>query len=119
VPRKVIELFSKRTDEIGRIAKEKGITDAKDLDQLGARTRATKQKGRDMDELRQEWKRQIEELGKDGKSSAAVRFAPKPKEPTLTAQQCLDFAVQHHFVRASVVPDRKMLESAFRYCAFF
>lgn len=115
VPRKVIELFSKRTDEIGRIAKEKGITDAKDLDQLGARTRASKQKGRNMDELRQEWKRQIGELGEDGKSSAAVRFAPTSKNLELTAQQCLDHAILHHFERASVVADRKMLESAYRY----
>lgn len=115
VPRKVIDLFSKRTDEIGRVAKEKGITNAKDLDQLGARTRSTKQKGRDMAELRQEWKRQIAALGEDGKSSEAVRFAPEPKSPGLTAQQCLDYAILHHFERASIVPDRKMLESAYRY----
>jgi len=40
VPEKVIGLFSKRTDEIGRVAKEKGITDAKELAELGARTRS-------------------------------------------------------------------------------
>ncbi|MEZ4901802.1 MAG: relaxase domain-containing protein [Spirosomataceae bacterium] len=40
VPQRVIDLFSKRTDEIGRVAQEKGITDAKELSELGARTRA-------------------------------------------------------------------------------
>jgi len=38
MPKSVIALFSKRTNHIGQVAKEKGITDAKDLDAL-ARTR--------------------------------------------------------------------------------
>ena len=115
VPQKVIDLFSKRTDEIGRIAKEKGISNAKELDQLGARTRATKQKGRDMAELRAEWREQILSLGEEGKSTAAVRFAPSIARSPLTATQCLNHAVSHHFERASVVADRKMLETAMRH----
>jgi len=115
VPQKVIDLFSKRTDQIGRIAKEKGISTPKELDQLGARTRATKQKGRDMAILRAEWKEQINALGEDGKSGDAVRFAPSVARLSLTATQCLEHAVSHHFERASVVADRKMLETAMRH----
>ncbi len=44
VPHEVIDHFTKRTNEIGQIAEEKGITDAKALDTLGARTRTSKQK---------------------------------------------------------------------------
>lgn len=72
VPHKVTELFSKRTDEIGRIAKEKGITDAKEKSELGARTRAKKQKSHSMDELRAAWKDQIAALGDAGKSGAGI-----------------------------------------------
>ncbi|MPS73302.1 MAG: conjugative relaxase [Chryseobacterium sp.] len=115
VPQKVIDLFSKRTDQIGRIAKEKGISNAKELDQLGARTRATKQKGRDMAVLRTEWRAQINDLGEDGKSAATVRFAPSIAKRSLTASHCLEHAVSHHFERASVVADRKMLETAMRH----
>src|SRR5690606_4571456 len=62
VPKRVVEHFSTRTDEIGRIATEKGIHSAKDLDALGARTRGKKQSGMAMSELRQEWKRQIKDI---------------------------------------------------------
>lgn len=44
VPKQIIDHFSKRSDEIGRIAKAKGITSKKDLDALGARTRGKKTK---------------------------------------------------------------------------
>ncbi|MDI1254585.1 MAG: MobF family relaxase [Flavobacterium sp.] len=115
VPQKVMDLFSKRTDEIGRMAKEKGITDAKELDGLGARTRAKKQKGQSMEELKAEWRAQIKALGKDGESDKVVRFAPVKETPTLTAEQCLDHALLHCFERASVMADRRVLETAYRH----
>lgn len=78
VPQQVLDHFSKRTDEIGRIAKELGITDAKELDGLGARTRAGKQKGLSMQELKTEWRRQIKSIAinQDGREETPIRFAP-------------------------------------------
>jgi len=117
VPKSVIELFSKRTDEIGRIAREKGITDAKELSELGARTRAKKQKGMSMTELKAEWKRQIKELGPDkqGEGERIVRFAPEKDKALLSAEKCVDYALQHDFERASVVQDRRLLATAYRH----
>lgn len=115
VPQKVIDLFSKRTDEIGRFAKEKGITDARDLGELGARTRAKKQKGCSMDELKKEWREQIAELGEDGKDGGIVRYAPDRAQPSVTVSKCLDHAVEHCFERASVMHERRFLETAFRH----
>ncbi len=116
VPERVVGLFSKRTDEIGRMAKEKGITDAKELGELGARTRAKKQKGTSMDELKQQWKAQVEVLGKEqGEGRKTVRFAPEKESPELTAQHCIDHALSHCFERASVTPDRRLLETAYRH----
>ncbi|WP_412476628.1 MobF family relaxase [Flavobacterium sp. TBRC 19031] len=115
VPQKVIDLFSKRTDEIGRIAKEKGITDAKELAELGARSRAKKQKGHSMTELRDEWLSQIAALGNTGDEGKAVRYAPDRQKEELTAEQCLDHAIAHSFERASVMADRKLLEAAYRH----
>ncbi|MCH5716697.1 MobF family relaxase [Niabella hibiscisoli] len=44
VPEQVIRLFSKRTDELGQLAKDYKITNANDLDTLGTRYRQKKQK---------------------------------------------------------------------------
>lgn len=117
VPKHIIGLFSKRTDEIGRMAKEKGITDDKELDELGARTRSKKQKGHSMDELKTEWRRQIHEsTEKEGKQeNPIVRFAKQKEERIITPDQCVGYALQHGFERASVLHDRRLLASAYRY----
>lgn len=117
VPQKVIDLFSKRTDEIGRIAKQKNITNAKALDELGAKTRAKKQKGLSMTELKAEWKKQIRELeiDKETEGKEAIRFARKQEKGAITAEQCVDHAIEHSFERASVMADRRILESAYRH----
>ena len=116
VPERVIGLFSKRTDEIGRVAKEKGITDVKELSELGARTRSKKQSGLAMDELKADWKRQIRELGpeENGKADRPVRFAPEKLREIQHAKHCVDHAMEHHFERASVIRDRRLLETAYR-----
>ncbi|GAB3967733.1 hypothetical protein GCM10028806_10560 [Spirosoma terrae] len=55
ITRETIDKFSNRTQEIEKIAADKGITNAKSLDNLGAITRERKQKGLSPDELRQIW----------------------------------------------------------------
>ena len=115
VPQHAVDLFSKRTDEIGRMAKEKGITDPGQLDALGARTRSKKQKGTSMAELRASWRAQVHSLGKGNVDDQPVRFAPGKGSLSLTAVQCLDHAVLHCFERASVIDDRRLLENAFRH----
>ncbi|MCF8324414.1 MAG: Flp pilus assembly complex ATPase component TadA [Leadbetterella sp.] len=117
VPQKVIDLFSKRTDEIGRVAKEKGITDAKELSELGARTRSKKQKGHSMYELKEEWRRQIQALGTGEKREGqeTIRFAPEKDVKELSPKQCVDYAIKHGFERASVINDRRLLASAYRH----
>lgn len=117
VPERVIDLFSKRTDEIGRIAKEKGITEIDELGELGARTRSKKQQGVGMNELRADWRRQIRELGPedDDKGGRIVRNAPEKLMEVAHAKDCVDHALQHSFERASVIHDRRLLESAYRH----
>lgn len=117
VPKPVIGLLSKRTDEIGRMAKEKGITDARELDELGARTRSKKQKGHSMEDLTIEWRRQIHEHSeKEGKQeNPVIRYAQRKDERLLTPEICVSFALKHGFERASVLQDRRLLASAYRY----
>jgi conjugative relaxase-like TrwC/TraI family protein len=117
VPEFVLNLFSKRTNEIGQIAKAKGITDAKALDALGARTRAKKQKGLTLAELKADWRKQIFSAGmqKGDAWGNAIRFAPAPELLELSAAACVDHALLSRFERASVVRDRRVLEVAYRY----
>jgi hypothetical protein len=116
VPQKAIDLFSKRTDEIGRAAKEQGITDAKKLDALGARTRAKKQKGFSMDELRINWRDQIRQLGfEDSGDRKVIRHARVKELRVLEARACVDHALKHSFERASVMHDRRVLEAAYKF----
>jgi conjugative relaxase-like TrwC/TraI family protein len=121
IPQEVIALFSKRTDAIGRVAKEKGITNEKELRELGARTRAKKQQGLGMEELKAEWKNQIAQLeqGRQAVDNPPVRFSPQyikehpDKETTL--QACIDYTMLHHFERASVVPFNTLATTALKH----
>ena len=115
VPQQVINMFSKRTDEIGRVAKEQGITDAKQLDKLGALTRSKKQKGMSMAELKADWKRQIQELGSTQTENAFVRYAKERSVVSVTADQCIDHTLNHCFERASVMQERRLLAEAYRF----
>jgi len=117
IPQNVIDLFSKRTDAIGRYIRDNNITDAKKKDQAGAKTRAKKQKGLSMAELKKEWRRQIHALGltEKGTGDKAIRYVKDRKQDPVTAQDCVDMALLDIFERASVVHDRRLLESAYRH----
>lgn len=115
VPQNVIDLFSKRRDEINRFAKEHNITDAKELDKLGARTRSKKQKGLRVAQLKKEWRRQIHGLGMNGTHAEnnIIRHVTAKDTFLTTPEQCVDHALQHCFERASVTQDRRVLETAY------
>lgn len=117
VPAHVIAHFAKRTAEIEQAARDRGITDAKEKSELGARTRAKKQKGHTMAELKADWKRQIRELGQrdvdEGKQP--IRSAKLVEKVALTPQRCVDHAIDHGFERASVLGERRLLARAYRH----
>lgn len=117
VPKEAIRHFSKRTDQIGRVAKAKGITSKKELDALGAKTRTAKQKGLSMAELKAQWRKQLGKLSLDKSfdTSAAIRFAPRKQKSSMTPQQCLDHTITHCFERASVMEERRLLALACRH----
>nr|WP_321485598.1 MobF family relaxase [uncultured Draconibacterium sp.] len=110
IPEKAIEVFSKRTDAIGRFAKEKNITNKAELDSLGARTRAKKEKGYTMQELRSLWHSQVEHIAQDKNGGNTDN-----KGKSLTPEQCVNHALEHCFERHSVVQDRVLLSTAISY----
>ena len=117
VPQKAIDLFSKRTDAIGQYAKDNHITDAKQLSELGARTRSKKQKGLSMEELKESWREQIKALGNDPEQSEnkPIRFAPQKEHAKHEAKESIDYAIKHSFERASVMAERRLAETAIKH----
>lgn len=117
VPKQIIDHFSKRSDEIGRIAKAKGITSKKDLDALGARTRGKKQKGLGMHELKKEWlgaiKRINNEISLD--ENEVIRFSHNAYESKIDPASCIDYMSSHCFERASVIEERQMLGAGYKH----
>lgn len=103
VPNEVLAMFSKRTDEIGRIAKEKGITGAKELAELGAKTRSKKQKGLTMSELKTLWKEQIKAADLDKVENNPIRTPYIKEDKAITVERCVNHALHHSFERASVM----------------
>lgn len=116
VPQRVIDLFSKRSQQIAAVAAEKGIYDAKALNELTIRTRERKAKGLSMAELKTDWKRQIAALGEDKEEGEKpVRFAPVKARIAMEPAHCVQYAMDHTLERASVVQDRRLLQHAYHY----
>lgn len=111
VPQKAIDLFSKRTNHIGQVAKEKGITNPEQLDKLGALTRNKKQSSLSMSELQDIWYEELKEAGIDQNAKSET----PTKDHSLTAQMTIDHAVKHLFERASVKRERQILAQAYHF----
>ncbi|OCX51925.1 conjugal transfer protein [Mucilaginibacter sp. PPCGB 2223] len=116
VPQSAIDLFSKRTNEIGQIAKEKGITDPDAIAELGARTRSKKQKGMSMAELRENWRSQLQEIDfTEVEKDRSIRGPNKTMPSVMVAKDCVDFTIDHSFERASVMHDRRLLANGYKH----
>ena len=111
VPEKAIDHFSKRTNLIGQVAKEKGVTNPKELDQLGAKTRAKKQKNLTMPELQNKWHDQLEDAGIDKHTPEEIKTTDKTHTPT----KSVDFAIENVFTRKSVMRDRQILSEGYKH----
>jgi len=113
VPRDLVERFSHRTKEIREAAERLGITDPKDLGQLGARTRGRKNDTKPWDAVRSAW---AARLSPD--DLAALRDARQlgQREPLgPDARQALEYARAECMGRSALVPEKILLEAALRY----
>ncbi|MGB5943284.1 MAG: MobF family relaxase [Leeuwenhoekiella sp.] len=111
IPQAAIDHFSKRTNLIGQVAKEKGITNAKELDALGAKTRGKKQKNLSIEQLQEKWRDQLLEQGIDEKAKGEA----STKNAQLDAKMTIDHSIEHSFARASVKRKRQLLSEGYLY----
>lgn len=105
-----LDKFSRRTAEIEKEAKAKGITDPKAKAALGAKTRENKVKQLSMDELRCRWRDRLadDELNSVHRQAMAIGLEAVRQEPT-AANEAVLLAAEHCFERSAVVPERRLL----------
>jgi conjugative relaxase-like TrwC/TraI family protein len=110
-----LDKFSRRTALIEKEAKAKGITDAEQKSELGAKTRARKDKQLSMDDLRKEWMARLASDEQSGISELEQRIGDTPFLENLDrAQEAALLAIDHCLERKSVVPERTLLAEAIR-----
>jgi conjugative relaxase-like TrwC/TraI family protein len=109
----LLKRFSRRTDVIEKVAAERGITNPKIKDGLGAETREKKNRELGWESLRREWDSRLTHEERQALASVhrretpGVRFAPGE-------EMAVDFALDHTFARESVAPERKLLTEALK-----
>ncbi len=115
IPKSAIEKFSRRTALIEETAKERGITDAAEKDQLGAKTREGKRKEISFDELREYWQSRLTPEESDAIQEVADRIGNNAiGEDVHIAAEAASRAVEHCLERNSVVPERKLFAEALK-----
>ena len=113
IPQSVIEKFSLRSKQVEALAKERGITSAREKDALAALSRESKRHGITKEQLRSVWDARLTDAEKA--ALAAVKPNALKISNDVTAMQAMDYAMAHCYERASVVTDRELLREALRY----
>jgi conjugative relaxase-like TrwC/TraI family protein len=113
MPQRVLDEFSKRTEQIVQKAKELGITSAKGKDGLAALTRERKRKDIEKSELRELWDKRI---SADERAAIQNNLRHKTADaPKVFEMKAMDFAMQHCYERASIVTEKELLRHALRF----
>lgn len=112
IDRSTIEKFSRRTSEIEEIAKQKGITDAKAKDQLGAKSRQKKEKPLSSNELVKEWLSRLTDKEKTDVLDVKERM-PQNNAAEMP-KQYIDHAAEHILERKAVAGEREILKQALK-----
>ncbi len=82
VPESVVTKFSRRTEEIERVAAQRGITDPKQKAELGARTRRSKAESRPWEEVWADWNSRLSDDERGGLAAPVPQPEPSPERPT-------------------------------------
>lgn len=115
VPDTTITKFSRRTAEIEKEAKDKGITDPDAKGELGAKTRKHKKKDLTSDALREQWRSRLTAEESDSLAGIRQRIGKDSiAEDDKASRGAVQRAVDHCFERSSVVAERKLLAEALK-----
>ena len=109
-----IRRFSRRTDKIEELAREKGIEDPEAKARLGALSRERKDKSLSWAELTHEWDKRLTVPERQTILKARGRPGNVPA-PERGDAASVEFAVRHVFEREAVVPEKRLLAEALKH----
>ena len=119
VPRELVDAFSSRAAQVGAAAAARGIADAAGRDGLAARTRSRKREDLNDEQLRGLWDAKMTDeqrrellAVRERAERRLERGSAVPAAGDLAA--AVGRALDHELERASVAPERKVLEGVLR-----
>lgn len=115
--RATVMKFSRRTQNIEAVAARLGITDPKLKAGLGAKTRKPKAKHLSLEELQSTWRSWLTPA--ESQTMLVTQHRLDHKQPARDydldeAGKAVQAALDHHFERASVVPERTVIATALK-----
>ncbi len=113
VPAAVLKKFSRRTEEIEKVAAERGITDPDRKAELGAETREKKTRALSWNQLRKEWDSRLTQPEREA-LAAAHRRESRRVRPERGEGVAVDHAIGHCFEREATMPERQVLTEALK-----
>ena len=113
IPASAIKRFSRRTEEIEKVAAERGITDPKLKDALGAETREKKNHKLSWNALRSEWDKRLTDQERQALAETHRREVPVARSIE-GERETVDYAIAHCFAREAVVVERKLATEALK-----
>lgn len=113
IDRRLIERFSARTQQIEEEARRRGVTDAKQKAELGARTREAKSMGVKPEALRMAWGLKLTDAERQHILAEAFRDSRADIEEV--SRQAVTHALAHHFERESVNRERTIKATAMQF----
>ena len=117
INRETVEKFSRRTAQIEREARKRGIRDAAQKSELGAKTRGRKETNLPMDTLRETWDSWMNTEERSTLDSMKDRLSdgvPVAQADTGQAKEAVESAIEHCFERKSVVAERMVLAESIK-----
>lgn len=115
VGKETLGKFSRRTALIESVAEEHGITDPREKDALGAKTRQRKAAGLTGGELQELWRSRLTDDEADLlRRTATCIGGPAIGEARGSAREAVERAAEHVFERSAVTPERVLLRHALK-----
>ncbi len=108
-----LKKFSRRTEQIEKVAAELGITDPERKAELGATTREKKDKRLSHKELQRDWKGRLGEQELKALATAYRRQGPKAQQVG-GEKEAVDHSLAHSFLREPSVAERKLVTEALK-----
>lgn len=127
--REIVDKYSRRTAEIEAAAKRLGITDPIEKSQVGARTRARKNKSLSATELATRWQQRLDEeeaeylhqitqgpgiRQRDRESGNSDWQQTYDRRQQMTPAEALEHAIGHVYERKAVESDRRLVAEALK-----